>query len=139
MESIKLEGTFRSADNGAYIYLQKDDGEPGVICLNQLLKDILAQDSRVVISIDVGVMTRDGMIKFIKTHPNVKISHELFANDEYIYSKEDGNVYDENGYLFEDWYSPFSHDGIRFRSGKLDMRWETGWKLFNELQSSPNA
>ena len=41
---------------------------------------------------------------------------------------DDGNVYDENGYLFEDWYSigPGGHSGIRDRVGDW---WETGWYI----------
>ena len=73
-------------------------------------------------------MTRDEMINFIKEHPNVKITHVLFDKDEYIYSKNDGNVYDENDYLFEDWSScgPSCSDGIRIREGGI---WEDGWKI----------
>ena len=48
-------------------------------------------------------MTRNEMLEFIKI-PGMKISHALFDSSEYLYSCEDGNVYDENGYLFEDWY-----------------------------------
>lgn len=41
--------------------------------------------------------------------------------------KEDGKLYDENGYLFEDWYSDGvdRHDGIRSRNG---ISWQAGWK-----------
>ena len=71
-------------------------------------------------------MTRDEMIIFIKEHPNVKITHWLFDEDEYIYSKDDGKVYDENNYLFEDWlsYGPGAHNGIRMRYGD---NWYDGW------------
>lgn len=69
--------------------------------------------------------TRAEMIEFIKANPGVKITHRLFDPSEYIYSKEDGNIYDENGYLFEDWYE--DHDGIRIRDGDM---WVIGWKLY---------
>lgn len=73
-------------------------------------------------------MSRDEMIQFIKANPIVKITHTLFDEFEYIYSAQDGNVYDENGYLFEDWYSfgCSRRDGIRERVGG---RWETGWSI----------
>ena len=67
--------------------------------------------------------TRSEMIEFIKANPDVKITHILFDKSEYIYSKEDGNIYDENGYLFEDWYG--NRDGIRMRNGG---KWDTGWR-----------
>lgn len=47
-------------------------------------------------------MYRDTMIKFMEENPGVKIIHGLFGNDEFIYQKNNGCVYDENGYLFED-------------------------------------
>lgn len=71
-------------------------------------------------------MTKDTMIVFMNENPNVKITHDLFSEDEYIYQKEDGKVYDENGYLFEDWYSDYIHDGLRMRTNKC---WENGWRV----------
>lgn len=73
-------------------------------------------------------MTRSEMINFLKENPYVKVTHSLFGSDEYIYSKEDGKVYEENGYLFEDWHSLY-HDGLRMRTGG---EWEDGWSLFDE-------
>lgn len=72
-------------------------------------------------------MSRTEMITFIKENPNVHISHPLFTQDEYIFSAENGNVYDENGNLFEDWYSPNNctgWNGIRMRTGG---KWEDDW------------
>lgn len=74
-------------------------------------------------------MTRDEMIVYMHNNPNVKITHRLFDSDEYIYQKEDGRVYDENGYLFEDWKSDY-RDGIRMRN---DGAWLTGWSIYNKL------
>lgn len=71
---------------------------------------------------------RNIMIEFMKENPNVKFTHPLFSDDEYIYQKENGNVYDENGYLFEDWYSEGvgQHNGIRMRIGR---EWNDGWEV----------
>ena len=69
--------------------------------------------------------SRTEMIRFIKNNPGEKITHTLFDASEYIYLAADGNVYDENGYLFEDWFG--YHDGIRMRTGEY---WESGWKRF---------
>ena len=74
-------------------------------------------------------MTRDQMIALIQNNHNVHITHTLFSDNEYIFSAENGNVYDENGYLFEDWYSPNNvtgWNGIRERTGG---RWEDGWSI----------
>lgn len=73
-------------------------------------------------------ITRDEIIKILRSQPNVKVSHTLFKDDEYLYMKGD-QVYDENGYLFEDWYSP-AHNGIRRRAGTA---WETGWYIKNNV------
>lgn len=67
-------------------------------------------------------MTRESMIEFMKENPNIKITHRLFDSEEYIYQKN-GNIYDENNYLFEDWYSD-THCGIRMRN---DDAWKDGW------------
>ena len=70
-------------------------------------------------------MTREVMIVFMEENPNVKITHTLFGSEEYIYQKEDGDVYDENGYLFDDWYSD-RNNGVRMRTGG---NWEDGWSV----------
>lgn len=79
-------------------------------------------------------MDRSVMIVFINENPNVKVTHILFGDDEYIYQKEDGRVYDENGYLFEDWYSEGAgkHDGIRMRTGG---KWDSGWSVIIDENS----
>lgn len=74
------------------------------------------------------MMTRTEMIGFARENPLVKITHHLFMKGEYIYG--DGcNIYEEHGYLFEDFTSP-QHNGIRMRSGGA---WETGWSLYEEI------
>lgn len=76
-------------------------------------------------------MERNFMIELIKENPGIEITHSFFGDDEYIYQKEDGKIYDENGYLFEDWYSEGlgQHNGIRIRKGG---EWEFGWRLKKE-------
>jgi len=73
-------------------------------------------------------MTRTEMIDFIRENPHIHVTHPLFDESEYIYTGHAGNVYDENGYLFEDWGNGFgswiSNNGIRLRSGD---QWEDGW------------
>ena len=75
-------------------------------------------------------MTRTEMIEFIKQNPYVHITHDLFSADEYIYSDIDGLVWDENGYLFENWDSVTDmwsgNNGIRMRTGG---KWEDGWNI----------
>ena len=70
------------------------------------------------------------MIEFIKENPYARISHPLFADDEYIYSRTDGLVYDESGLVFENWASTTDIwagiNGIRMRTGG---RWENDWYI----------
>jgi hypothetical protein len=75
------------------------------------------------------------MIAYIKANPYHQISHNLFDADEYIYYGYDGYVYDENGYLFEDWDNATKwtgHNGIRLRDGK---EWENGWYVKKEVKT----
>lgn len=70
-------------------------------------------------------MSRVEMMAALTSKPGAKISHQYFAPGEYIYLGEDSNVYDENGYLFEDWTSR-RNCGVRMRNGN---GWEHGWYL----------
>ena len=70
-------------------------------------------------------MNRETMIEFIKENTYIKITHPLFSNNEYIFQKEDGKIYDENGNIFEDWGSDICN-GIRLRCGGL---WEDNWHV----------
>lgn len=76
-------------------------------------------------------MTRSEMIAYINANPYHKISHKLFADDEYIYVGQCGYVYEENGYLFEDWYDPIRWDGLRERKGGA---WEDGWYVKEAIE-----
>ena len=75
-------------------------------------------------------MTRTEMIEFINDNPYVHITHDLFGTDEYIYADIYGRVWDENGYLFENWDSVTDvwsgNNGIRMRTGG---KWEDGWYI----------
>lgn len=75
-----------------------------------------------------NAMTRDEMIEFIRKNPNVKITHESFNKDEYLYYLC-GVIYDENGYVFEDFVPCSFRCGLRIRIGDC---WETGWSLYKE-------
>lgn len=74
-------------------------------------------------------MNRVTAINFMLENPYVHITHVLFDENEYIFATEDGDIYDENGYLFEDW-AAFSNgggrNGLRARTGK---EWQTGWRI----------
>lgn len=73
--------------------------------------------------------SREWAIDMLKNHPGEKITHMLFASDEYIYGRNE-KVYDEMEYLFEDWNSEGigKHDGMRSRIGGP---WEDGWSIYN--------
>lgn len=75
-------------------------------------------------------MTKVEIMALLQKYPYIRITHNLFTKEEYIYSKEDGRIYDENGYLFEDWYSVFNC-GLRMRIGD---EWNSGWILLDNLQ-----
>ncbi|MBQ8806496.1 MAG: hypothetical protein IJZ68_08585 [Bacteroidaceae bacterium] len=72
-------------------------------------------------------LSRVEMMVALTSKPHVKISHRFFTKDEYIYLGDDGKVYDENGYLFDDWDSP-ANCGLRMRTGG---NWESGWYIKN--------
>ena len=73
-------------------------------------------------------MTKSDAIKYMRDNNYVKITHCLFASHEYIYMKSDGNIYTEEGYLFEDFHSFYRFDGMRMRTG---TRWEEGWSKYD--------
>ncbi len=70
-------------------------------------------------------ISRIDMMAALTSRPGTKISHHLFSPEEYIYLANDGRVYDENDYLFDDWDS-HAYCGLRMRSGGA---WETGWYI----------
>lgn len=75
-------------------------------------------------------MTRAEIISYMRRNPGVKVTHELFANHEYLYMKDDECVYDESNELFENWNSfDRMHYGMRMRSGGI---WENGWSIYTK-------
>ena len=74
-------------------------------------------------------MNKVEIIDIVRENPGVKIRHISFGSDEYLYSKEDGNLYDENNYLFEDYHSYKRNDGMRIRQGDY---WINGWSIIFE-------
>ena len=81
---------------------------------------------------DIQFLTfsRDEAISILHDEPGMKITHRLFGSEEYLIGGVDGNVYDENGYLFETWDdNDLDHNGIRMRTGG---DWEYGWHYCNK-------
>lgn len=69
-------------------------------------------------------MTREQMIEYAKENPGVKISHQLFSDDEFLYTNGFA-FYDENGRLFESWKSSDNcATGLRMRN---EGSWLNGW------------
>lgn len=77
----------------------------------------------------MGDMTKDQIIEYMRNHHYVKVDHWLFDPEEYLYMKPDGKVYTEEGYLFEDFHTPYNHNGLRIRTGRY---WEEGWNVRND-------
>lgn len=72
-------------------------------------------------------MTYGEMVDFIGENPGVAVTHRLFDDHEFIFMAGNGKVYDEQGYLFEDWNRGFyAHDGIRIRD---QGPWLTDWSV----------
>lgn len=70
-------------------------------------------------------MTYSEMIEFVRCHPFVAVSHFLFDDVEYLFLNDDGNVYDEEGCLFESWsWSPDIWCGKNIKDVSI---WASGW------------
>lgn len=69
-------------------------------------------------------MTKDQAIHYMLHHPRCHVSHPLFDSHEYLYSKGDGVIYDECGYVFENFTG--HNDGMRDRCEPV---WLSGWKV----------
>lgn len=70
-------------------------------------------------------MTREELFLEIKKR-NIKFTHILFDDHEYLERRSDGCIYDENGYLFEDFGCDNCWNGMRIRQGGA---WEKGWSI----------
>lgn len=64
---------------------------------------------------------------------SIKFRHCSFDDEEWLISKSDGNIYDEQGYLFEDWDTPNMFNGMRMRKGGA---WEDGWVILDIIKPS---
>lgn len=72
---------------------------------------------------DYNDMTYSEMIDYLENNPGRKVTHNLFAPGEYIYS--DGFiVYTEEGYIFDDLH--YINNGLKLRKDGL---WSTGWSV----------
>lgn len=80
-------------------------------------------------------MTRSEVIRLMEKCPYCKVTHRLFSPNEYLYAKENGDVYTEEGYLFEDWGKTHSHDGMRMRVGD---EWMDGWECISIMNHVPS-
>ena len=77
-------------------------------------------------------MTRTEILAYLRGNFYHRVTHRLFDSTEYLYCAEDGNIYDENGYLFEDWdEGSFAHNGLRMRTGGP---WEDGWGILDKAE-----
>jgi hypothetical protein len=76
-------------------------------------------------------MTKEQAINYMLHNPYHKITHRLFAQDEYLYSKGDGIIYDEAGYVFEDFEigDPVPRCGMRIRN---DDFWWKDWSIYRD-------
>ena len=72
-------------------------------------------------------MTRSEAIAHMQLNPNIKVTHDHFSPEEYLYMK-DGKIYTEEGYLFEDFEPRSNNNGMRIRDGE---NWATGWSIWN--------
>ena len=77
-------------------------------------------------------MTYGEMVDFIMENPGVAVTHRLFDDHEFIFMANYGNVYDEQGYLFEDLdWSSQARNGIRIRDhGPWKIDWSSKQEQF---------
>lgn len=76
-------------------------------------------------------MTREEILAYLRGNLYKRVTHRLFDSCEFLYAAEDG-IYDENGYLFEDWdEGSFAHNGLRMRTGGP---WEDGWEIIDAAE-----
>ena len=80
---------------------------------------------------ELDSLSRDEIIAYMQANHFARVRHKLFDKNEYLYMADDGFIYDENGYLFENWQDPFRWDGMSIRWGGA---WEQGWSVYNETE-----
>jgi len=71
--------------------------------------------------------TKEEAINMMNGSSDVKMSHEYFANNEFIYMKS-GVIHDESGYKME--LSLPNGQFINFWTDRNGSAWQTGWKRF---------
>lgn len=71
-------------------------------------------------------MTKDQAIHYMLNNPNCHVWHPLFSPNEFLFAKEDGIIYDECGYVFEDFEENSSRAGMRLRWEDV---WLSGWRV----------
>lgn len=116
------------------VHANDENGETKLLLNN--IKNLMTDLYRSLecISDNAENLTREEAIAILRTNPNVKVSHELFSEDEFLTGNGCGNIFDENGYPFEDWIS--SHiNGMRMRT---DYLFENGWYIKKEKDDNGN-
>lgn len=82
-------------------------------------------------------MNKQAAINLMKRSPLVKITHQYFSSEEYIYMK-DGDIYDESGYRMTG-IGPDS--SINFWTDRTGPEWDEGWSIYktdtNEVFEEP--
>lgn len=71
-------------------------------------------------------MNRQAAINLMMRGPQIKITHQYFSPDEYIYMI-DGEIYDENDYRMK-CNEPNGH--ITFWTDRTGPEWEEGWSIY---------
>ena len=71
-------------------------------------------------------MNRQAAINLMMREPQIKITHQYFSPDEYIYMKN-GYIYDENDYQLT---GNHFNDGIDFWTDRTGPEWEEGWSIY---------
>ena len=76
-------------------------------------------------------MSKLNILVYMYEHPSVRVSHDLFDTNEYIYyDKECDCIKDEYGNIFESWEEGRNiYNGFYVRTGS---RWEYGWHLYDK-------
>lgn len=79
-------------------------------------------------------MSKLNILVYMYEHPNVRISHDLFDDNEYIYyDKECDCIKDEYNNIFESWEEGRNiYNGFYARTGS---RWDYGWHLYDKDES----
>lgn len=72
-------------------------------------------------------MNRQAAINLMMRGPQIKITHQYFSPDEYIYMI-DGEIYDENDYRMK--CNGPNGQIITFWTDRTGPEWEEGWSIY---------